>query len=144
MILLIDDDRIVHFIVNRTLAPFRVNIVHSRDGKEGLDMAMDLRPDLVITDALLPSLDGRELARMVKTDPRTANCSVVVMSGLYKGLRYRNEALQTFRADDYLEKPVSPKNLIACVSRFIDLEPAAARTEETEPAEAGSPHVLAQ
>ena len=139
MILIVDDDRIVHFIVNRTLAPFRVNIVHARDGKEGLDMAKDLRPDLVITDALLPNLDGRELTRTLKNDPSTEGLRVVVMSGLYKGLRYRNEALQTFRADDFLEKPVSPKNLIACVSRFIDLEPAGPGSEETEPAEAGSP-----
>ena len=138
VILLIDDDRIVHFIVNRALAAYDLTIVHARDGREGLELAKELRPDLVITDALLPRLDGREIARALKSDPVTSACKVVVMTGLYRGLKYRNEALQTFLCDDYLEKPVSQKNLIDCVSRFIELEPAAAAAGKAEPAGAGS------
>jgi two-component system, OmpR family, alkaline phosphatase synthesis response regulator PhoP len=138
MILVVDDDRIVHFIVNRALSSFRVNIVHARDGREGLEKAKELRPDLILTDALLPKLDGRELCRALKSDPATETCKIVVMSGFYRGLKYRNEALQTFLADDYLEKPISQKNLFAAVTRFLDLETRLAPPAEKEPAGAGS------
>jgi CheY-like chemotaxis protein len=65
----------------------------------------------VLTDALLPKLDGREIALRLKSDPATRAIKVVVMTALYKGTRYRIEAINSFGVDEYIEKPVDPGRL---------------------------------
>ena len=110
-ILVIDDDRTVHKLVERALHDFSGTLFHAYDGVEGLRIAGELRPELVLTDALLPKLDGREVALRLKSDPATRAIKVVVMTALYKGSRYRIEAINSFGVDEYLEKPVAPAHL---------------------------------
>jgi YesN/AraC family two-component response regulator len=62
------------------------------------------RPDIVLTDALMPKIDGRQLCRLIKTSD--ASIKVVIMTALYKSSRYRTEAMNTFHADEYLAKPI--------------------------------------
>lgn len=110
-ILVIDDDRTIHKLVERVLQNFPGTILHAHDGVEGLRMAREIRPELVLTDALLPKLDGREIALRLKSDPATRVIKVVVMTALYKGTRYRIEAINSFGVDEYIEKPVDPARL---------------------------------
>jgi len=119
VILIVDDDKVVHFIARRVLSGVAGTLVHAEDGEEGLRLANQLQPDVIITDALLPKLDGRELARTIKTNPETAHCQVAVMTALYKGLRYRREAMTHFHADEYMEKPISPAKLLAVTERLL-------------------------
>jgi CheY-like chemotaxis protein len=128
VVLIVDDDNIVHSIVTRVLSGFSGTVLHATDGLSALKMARLLPPDLVITDALLPKLDGRELAKALKSEEDTKNCKVVVMTGLYKAPRYRFEALSNFLADEYLHKPVAPGKIkalaeeAAAAMRFPALE----------------------
>jgi len=119
LILIVDDDRVTHLIVARVLAGVGGTLVHAEDGQTALRLATTLRPDLVITDALLPKLDGRELGRILKTTPETSHCKVIVMTALYKGLRYRAEALKTFLIDEYVEKPLKPEVLRSLVGSLL-------------------------
>lgn len=120
VILVIDDDRLVHAIVERVLADFQGTVLHALDGRTGLQVAQRVHPEVVVTDALLPGLDGRELARTLKSDAGTAHVKVVIMTALYKGARYRNEALSEFRADEFIEKPVSAARLRTVISALVD------------------------
>ena len=133
IVLVVDDDRVVHMIAARVLGSMPVSAVYAHDGAQALQMANELKPDLIITDALLPKLDGRELCRIVKTSPATAGCKVAVMTALYKAMRYRNEAFHTFKADEFIEKPLSPEKLRHLVSHLLGIAPtiasAPARTE---------------
>ena len=106
LILIVDDDRSVHAIAGKMLERYDLTVLHAFDGAEGLRIARDMRPELIITDALLPRLDGRELSRAIKLDPELRSTKVVVMTGLYKGARYRHEAMADFLADDYIVKPL--------------------------------------
>lgn len=119
VILVVDDDKIVHVIARRVLADCAGTVIHATDGDEALELAQKFLPELVITDALLPKLDGRELALRLKSSPETSNCKVAVMSALYKGQRYRNEAILKFRADEYLEKPVTADALRSIASSLL-------------------------
>ena len=119
VILLIDDDRTVHSIVLRVLEGFDGTLLHAYDGETGLRMAQDFQPELVITDALLPKVDGREIARALKSDPATASGKVVVITAIYKGQRYRSEAMREYFADDYIEKPVHPAKLRTIITNMI-------------------------
>ncbi len=116
LVLIVDDDRVVHVLTSRILDQFSGTVMHCHDGGEALELAKRVQPDLVITDALLPTLDGRELARTLKQSPETSGCKVAVMTGLYKGQRYRAEAFREFMVDEYLEKPIDPTKLRALVA----------------------------
>jgi CheY-like chemotaxis protein len=116
VVLVVDDDKIVHLVIGQILKDYSGTVLHCDNGAKALAVATDVRPDLIITDALLPGLDGRELARVIKTSPETAHCKVAVITGLYKGLRYRNEAMRTFQVDEYLEKPVNVDQIRALVA----------------------------
>jgi CheY-like chemotaxis protein len=118
VILLVDDDRTVHAIVRRVLESFEGTLLHAYDGMEALRIARQVRPDLVITDALLPGLDGRQLARMVKIE-KDERIKVAVLTAIYKGTRYRNEAFRDFMVDAYLEKPVTAPRLRALVQTLL-------------------------
>lgn len=77
-------------------------------------------PDLVVSDAMMPGLDGRELSRQLKSKPETSGVKVIVMTSLYKGERYKAEAIRAFGVDDYLAKPVDPATLLAAAERQLD------------------------
>ena len=126
IVLIVDDDQVVHLVTSRILSSFEGTVLHSQDGGEALKLAQEVLPDLVVTDALLPTLDGRELAKALKQSPATEGCKVAVMTGLYKGHRYRQEAFRDFLVDDYLEKPVDASKLKALVDTVQ--VPYAART----------------
>ncbi len=106
LVLVVDDHIIVQTIVREGLSPeFRV--MTAKDGVEGFELAKAHLPDVVITDALMPKLDGRELCRNIKLYPPTADIKVVIMSALYRTKRQENEAIDQFRADAFLRKPVT-------------------------------------
>lgn len=123
-VLIVDDDKLVRLIATKALADADLNVVDAADGATALQMAQELVPDLVITDALLPHLDGRELARRIKSDPALSKTKVVVMTALYKGTRYKNEAIKEFLVDDYLEKPLTPAKLRWIVARMLGTDSA--------------------
>jgi CheY-like chemotaxis protein len=120
-ILVVDDDSVVHSIFSRALASFPGTVLHARDGHQALAIARKARPDLLLTDALLPGMDGRLVAKTLKMEPATSSMGVAVMTGLYKGTRYRNEALQHFSADVYLEKPVTTAKLWDVIEQTLQI-----------------------
>lgn len=97
-------------------------------------IARSVVPDLILTDALMPRLDGRELCRTLKADPATKSIRIIVMSSLYKGAVYRNEAFRTFLVDEYLEKPVRPATLQDAVHRLLPSFAAAGTPAAAAPA----------
>ena len=123
MILVVDDDSVIHSILGRMLASFSGTVLHARDGQQALSIARKARPDLLLTDALLPGLDGRIVAKTLKLEPATATMRVAVMTGLYKGTRYRNEALRDFHADFYLEKPLTTGKLWEVIENTLHVRP---------------------
>ena len=91
----------------------------ARDGAEGLDLASRYAPDMVLTDAVMPRLDGREMCRLLKEDPATAGIKCVVITGLYTRAHYRNEAVSYFHVDDYVHKPVDINQLRTLLQKHV-------------------------
>src|SRR5947209_15707141 len=73
----------------------------------------------------MPKMDGRELCRLVKSDPQLAGTRVVVMSSVYTSGRFKREALSHFKADDYLAKPVDANALYRLIGPEERAEAAA-------------------
>ena len=117
MVLFADDDPVGRAIAVQLIGSIGLGIAVAENGDAALEMARRYKPELIVTDALMPHLDGRELSRIVKDElPGT---KVVVITSVYKDPRYKHEALKTFAVDDYLNKPISPAALRAVVMKHL-------------------------
>jgi len=111
LVLLVDDEPDIQRVATLVIGSLGYGLVVAKNGLEGLEAARHHHPDLVLTDALMPKLDGREMGRQLKADPETAGIKVVVMTGLYTNVKYEAEAYKSFKVDDYLRKPLDPERL---------------------------------
>ena len=117
-ILLVDDNQDMRVYLERLLAEhWEVEAVS--DGAEGLKAARERRPDLVLSDVIMPNLDGFGLLREMRNDPTLASVPVVLLSAR-AGEEARVEGLEA-GADDYLIKPFSARELIARVKSNLEL-----------------------
>jgi CheY-like chemotaxis protein len=117
--LVVEDEPVTRLLAAKLLSQLGFRVACAARGDEGLDTAMALRPALVLTDALLPKLDGRELCKRLKDAPETGKTRIIVMSGLYTKTQNRTDALRTFKADGYLKKPIDLADLRAEVERVL-------------------------
>ncbi|MBT8285392.1 MAG: response regulator [Flavobacteriaceae bacterium] len=96
----------------------KYKIVEATNGKEGLKQAMEWVPDLIISDIMMPEMDGLELSKILKTDERTSHIPIILLTARageedqYKGL--------TTGADAYVTKPFKSKLLQTRVQNLIE------------------------
>jgi CheY-like chemotaxis protein len=119
LVLVVDDEAPIRRVAVRVVRALGCRVAWASDGRDGLARARELKPDLVLTDALMPRLDGRELARLLKSDPATAGARVVLMTALYTSVKYRVEGHKTYLVDDYVAKPVSARELSTLLERYL-------------------------
>jgi CheY-like chemotaxis protein len=81
-ILLIDDGRMLRLIHERALVKAGYEVTGASDGEEGLRMAREHSPDLIVLDLMLPKIAGQDVLRTLKRDRRTRHIPIVVLSGL--------------------------------------------------------------
>ncbi|HVC81003.1 MAG TPA: ATP-binding protein [Chloroflexota bacterium] len=122
-ILLADDNADMRAYVGRLLGA-RYTVEAVADGATALASARERPPDLVLTDIMMPGLDGFGLLRELRADPRTASIPVILLSAR-AGEEARLEGLEA-GADDYLVKPFSARELTATVGAHVTLARARA------------------
>lgn len=127
LVLLVDDEKDIQRIAIRVIEGLGYGVILARDGVEGLELAKQYKPDLVLTDALMPRLDGRQMGRQIKEDPATAHIKVVVMTALYTNMKYQQEAFKAFKVDGYLTKPLDSEQLRAILDKHIGSPASATR-----------------
>lgn len=119
LVLLVDDEKDIQRVATRVIESLGYGLVLGRNGAEGLELARAYKPDLVLSDALMPKMDGREMCRQIKDDPAIASTPVVVMTSLYTSVKYRTEAYRNFKVDDYLSKPLEFDELRAVLQKHL-------------------------
>ncbi len=116
-ILLVEDDEDFRFYLKDNLAPL-FTIVEAANGKEGWQKTLSAHPDLVVTDVNMPIMDGLELCRKIKTDPRTRHIPVVLLTAL-SGDQEQLRALGA-GANDYVSKPFNVEILVSRIRNLLE------------------------
>jgi CheY-like chemotaxis protein len=119
LLLVVDDEPGIRRMAAKAAERLGFGVIEAGDGVEGKNLAKRYRPDAILTDALMPRLEGREMCRRLKTDAETRGIKIIVMTSLYKGQRYRSEAMSEFGADGYLGKPIDPELLAKTLRELV-------------------------
>ena len=117
-VLVVDDDRVIQQLleVNLELEGYEVAGTAS-DGREAIAMAAELKPDLILLDIMMPKMDGLEVCRHLKADPKLSKIPIVLLSARAQDMDIR-EGLE-IGADAYLTKPFDPVELLDVVGRLL-------------------------
>jgi DNA-binding response OmpR family regulator len=117
-ILLVDYDAKSLAIIAKLLKTNKFRVVTAADGQAGYDAFVSEKPDLVVLEAMLPKLHGFDLTQKISRETQ-GRVPIVVVTGLYKGPQYRQEALGGLGAAEYFEKPLDTDAFIAAIKRLL-------------------------
>ena len=109
-------DTLVNLFLSRNL-----QVIKAKDGQMAYEKYQTEKPDLIILEAMLPKLHGFDLAQKIYKETQ-GRVPVVIITGLYKGPQYRNEALQTYGAAGYFEKPFDNDEFVSSVMNLLQEE----------------------
>jgi two-component system phosphate regulon response regulator PhoB len=116
-ILVVEDEEDVLELIRYNLGKNGYKVDTAMSGEEALRKALRTTPDLILLDLMLPAVDGLEVCRTVKNDPRTQHVPVVMLTA--KGEEADIVAGLEMGADDYVTKPFSPRVLMARVKAVL-------------------------
>jgi ligand-binding sensor domain-containing protein/signal transduction histidine kinase/DNA-binding response OmpR family regulator len=117
LILIIDDDNDLRSYLSDSLKT-SFHVLKAENGKEGLAMANSHSPDVIISDVMMPEMDGLDLCSRLKNDIQTSHIPVILLTARSEAENYI-EGLET-GADDYIAKPFNIKIIEAKVKSLID------------------------
>src|SRR5512143_201056 len=117
-ILIIDYDQNSLATLQGALSSQGYQVVTAGDGQTGWDKYNKECPDLVLMEAMLPKVHGFELCQRI-TSEKNPRATVFIMTGVYKDRVYRTEALRTYGASEYFEKPLKMAELLASVEAVL-------------------------
>ncbi|MGC1272719.1 MAG: response regulator [Planctomycetaceae bacterium] len=122
-LLIVEDERSLREVLAYNLEKEGFRVVTATDGQDGLRKAQSLVPDLVVLDLMLPVLDGLQVCRQLRSDPRTQHVRILMLTA-------RNEEVDeivgfNMGADDYVSKPFKLKPLLHRIKALLR------RTSET-------------
>jgi DNA-binding response OmpR family regulator len=116
-VLVIDDDPVIVELLRVNFEIEGFDVVSAGDGREGLERAVSDRPDVVLSDIMMPRVDGLELVSQLRTDPRTRSMPVILLSAKAQNAEVQ-QGLEA-GADDYVTKPFDPLELIDRVNAVL-------------------------
>ena len=117
VVLLVDDSRVIHTIVEEVLKGAGFEVLHAFDAEEGLQKVLESMPDLIISDIEMPGMDGFEFCQRVKEGESTEHIPVILHSTRGSGLDI-DKGFDA-GANDYLTKPIDPDEFLSRVQQVI-------------------------
>lgn len=123
-ILIIEDEADLADVLGYNLRRAGYRTDTAADGHVGLQKATDERPDLIILDVMMPQLSGLQVARLLRTNPKTSGIPILMLTA--KGEEADQVAGLQVGADDYVTKPFSMKVLLARVEAMLRRQRGAA------------------
>jgi CheY-like chemotaxis protein len=119
LVLVVDDHDDSRTIARLVLESVGFRVVEAAGGCEGLRLATELRPHVVLLDLVLPGLDGWEIARLLRRDRMTKRAVIIAVTAIANA-EDQSRAIDA-GCDEVLTKPVSPANMVATVRGYVGL-----------------------
>lgn len=119
-ILIVDDSRTVLATLKKILQQGGFDAITAADGEEGITMAKQHKPNLILMDLVMPGINGFQATRMIKRDEETKEIPIVIISG-------NEQASEKFwgtriGASGFLSKPITRDKLFSTIKEILDLE----------------------
>jgi putative nucleotidyltransferase with HDIG domain len=130
-VLLVEDNADLRNYISKMLKRFGHEVITAKDGLDGWHRVRNDHPDIIVSDVMMPRMDGFELVSKVKSDKKTMHIAVILITAKHE-LDSKIEGLKT-GADDYLSKPVNIRELDARIKNLLTMRKfqlALAHTEE--------------
>lgn len=119
-ILVVDDEKYIRNILDFSLGGEGFEVITADNGEEALTKSVDLHPDLIVLDVMMPKIDGFEVCRALKTKSDTKDIPIVILTA-----RDRDEDRKKGKdagVDRYMTKPFSPGRLVDLVHELLGLK----------------------
>ena len=119
-ILIVDDSRTVIASLKKTLQQGGFSTITAINGEEGVQMAKQHKPNMILMDLVMPGINGFQATRMIRRDPETENIPIIIISG-------NEQASEKFwgtriGASGFLPKPITRDKLFEVIAEILDLE----------------------
>ena len=108
-VLLVEDNQDLQFVLSCQIKSMGFAVITASNGMEGVEKAIEEKPDLIIMDILMPGMDGREATRMIRSNPMTKDIPIIVLTVLFRHLD--QEICIEAGCNDYIVKPFTFKVL---------------------------------
>jgi len=129
-LIIADDEPTIRLLVSSILGK-NYNMLTAADGQEVLDTVSQNKPDLILMDIMMPTMDGYSACASLKKDPRTADIPVVMLTGV--GHELNKVLAEQMGADGYITKPFNSQDLREMVNKVL-LEGKEAEHKQAEEA----------
>ncbi len=116
-ILVIEDNEQNLYLVNFLLSKAAYDVVAARDGREGIELAARVMPDLILLDIQLPVMSGYEVVAELKRDPALAEIPVVAVTSY--AMAGDRERVLSAGCVGYIEKPIDPETFVAEATQYL-------------------------
>ena len=93
------------------------SVIEAGNGREGVDLAIEKKPDLILMDIQLPIMDGMEATRLIKANPATRHIPIVALTGYV--MEGDEKRMREVGCDGYLSKPFRIKELLQVIDTFL-------------------------
>ena len=118
-VLVVEDEREILLLLEQILSGEGFQVLTAGDGEKGLEIFLREKPQLVVSDAMLPKLHGFELCRRIKEEsPLTTK--VMILTAVYKKFKYKGKVQEEFNVDEYLDKPFQITEFLDAISRMAE------------------------
>lgn len=116
-VLLVEDDKDLNFELQELFKEHDFNVTSAFDGSELKNVVSQVKPEIVVTDLVMPNVSGLEVARMIKKDPDLADIPVLMLTAM-TDMEMKKKGYEA-GVDDYITKPFPPNLLIAKVENVL-------------------------
>ncbi|MFA5199200.1 MAG: response regulator, partial [Candidatus Omnitrophota bacterium] len=116
-ILIVEDEKDIIKMLEYNLKKEGFKVSDTRDGESALEEARRGHPDIILLDLMLPGIDGLEVCKSLKNDPKTSSIPVIMLTA--KSQESDKIVGLELGADDYITKPFSPRELIARIKAVL-------------------------
>ena len=126
-VLIVEDNRDMRLYIGEVLKPY-YSCYEAMDGEDGFRMALDHKPELILSDVMMPKMDGYQLLAALKKNETTSNIPVILLTA--KATEdMKVESLQ-LGAEDYIAKPFNPKELLARTNNILTIRQQSVKIKE--------------